>query len=200
MEYLQKHISLVLGLAIPILVVALTFIIVAFPQLFAKETPQFDFVYAAGDQIVFPDMVRTYPDMAYPIKSAQSGIPKYTYQVVEGKIVQVNTSTSTLIDFPGAVFIEPTVRFYLHHVIANTSVPITPQDAMQYKLNTSKIAPDGFEFIHGRTYGSVFPFFYNSEDGYKHVYVKKGPVVKEMRLNLIDEDYYQDFFVGWIVQ
>jgi len=196
MEKIKQNLALVVGLAIPVAMVIIIALVIYIPRFFT-EPPQYDFVYAVGEGIYYPTSPYSYPEgpYAYPVKGVW---PQYFYQVVDGKLVRKDAGDPPM-EYKGIPVADVGPKFYLHHVTANTSVPITFEDAEKYVLDTSMRSPDGWEIAGPSGSGGIFPFFYDGARDYNAKYLKKGSTAILLNLNL-PRDHYGDTFLAWVVR
>jgi len=197
MEKLKQNLALVVGLAIPVVMVIIIALVIYIPRWFV-EPPKHDFIYAVGEGVYYPgsDMYpyRPSPYAAYPVKGVW---PKYFYQIVDGKLVRKEAGLPPP-EYVGMPVTDVEPKFYLHHVVANTSVPISFEDAEKYVLDTNVRSPDGWEIAGPSGGGGMFPFYEGSYD-YNAKYLKKGSTAIKLNMNL-PRDFYGDTFLAWVIQ
>lgn len=166
---LKENTSLIIGLAIPILMILFVAGSIYLPGLFVN--PQYDFLYSVGD--------------AY--YSGQQ------YNVIDGKLQSPLPLPSGLpTHLPRQ---EP--KFYMHDVKSNQSREVTLQQAQAFFLDTKPQSPDGFEAVYGSRGDGIFPFFFWTGTDYNSRYLKGRNVSKKLNLQF-PGSYYNFRFLGWI--
>ncbi len=196
MNKLKENITLIIGLAIPVLMMLIIMAVVYVPAwLHPTPPPTQDFVYGVGDNIVFTPSTggMSYP---YPYKGVWS---KYHYQVIAGKLTKVDAGP-----LPEGYEKMPTIdqepKFYVYHVVTKQSEPLTFAEASVLTLDTSARSSDGFTVVRGSTRGGqFFPFFYDGRSDYNKIHLQKQNYNEDITLNL-PESYYQDFFIAWVTK
>ncbi len=86
-------------------------------------------------------------------------------------------------------------RFYVYDTEAWTSRPISYAEAQMLTLDASRTAPDGYSVERSRSSGMFFPFFWNDSSRSESV-ISKGSLSRRLPL----DEYYQDSFIGWIIE
>lgn len=130
----EKNISLIIGIAIPILMIVFVAASIYLPGLFSPP-PKFNFVYVTGDdyyqgrQYVVENGRLTKREVKYP--------ERYT---------------------PGLA------RLFVHDVSKNESKEISFEDAQKLSLDPNAKSPDGFEVVHGSWDEGIFSLFFGRED------------------------------------
>ncbi len=196
MEKLKQNIALVVGLAIPVLMMLIIAGVIYLPRLLSPvASPQYDFLYAVGDGVAYVTPHNYYaPAYPYPAKGVW---PTHTYRVVGQKLVR--QETGPVPKEYGAMPEEDIVpKFYIYHADTDKSSEVSFEEASRLTLDSSIKSPDGFDIIRGQGSGEVFPFFMGGSNNYDKEYLHKDHYTKELKLNL-PENYYNDFFVAWIV-
>jgi hypothetical protein len=132
---IKKNLPLIVALLIPFV---LTLVVASSVYLPSKgQLPQYDFIYTVFNH--------REPGTAY-------------YEVVSGKIVQVNTERKPSdIDSP-AYLSGPSVELFYYDVESQTSRELTYEEASGYTVDSSWTGPDGYRVEYGSNQG-VFPFF-----------------------------------------
>jgi hypothetical protein len=198
MEKLKKNLALVVGLAIPVVMVLIIALVIYIPRWFT-EPPRVDFIYAVGEGVYYPQSAAyAYPSTPYGYYPAKGVWPKYFYQVVDGKLVRKEAGLPPQ-EYTGMPVTDVEPKFYLYHVAAHTSVPISFEDTQKYTLDTSTRSPDGWEIAGPSGGGGIFPFFYEGSYDYNAKYLKKGSTAIKLNLNL-PREFYGDTFLAWVVQ
>lgn len=172
MEFIKKHITLLVGIAIPILMILFIAGSIYLPALFTQ--PKFDFLYANSDDYYYYN--------------------QYQYAVQNGKLTRSETHNTSNPDY------QPPreVRLYMYDVARNESREISFEAAQYLNLDSSIVSPDGFEVTYGSRGESFFPLFFWSDRDYSTRYLQGHNVSKKLNLQL-SGSYYNNFrFIGWI--
>lgn len=195
MDKLKQNITLVVGLSIPIFMIAIIAGVIYFPRLLNPvEPPQHDFVYAVGDGVAYAAYNVTYP--YHPTKGVWQ---KYFYRVVSGKLVR-EEALPVPEEYKNIPIVSDEPRFYVYRVRTHKSDPISFDEASQLVLDAGSKSPDGYEIVRGNGRGGgMFPFGYNGGDDYNKKYIRKEYYAEPLDLNL-PQDYYGEFFVAWIIK
>lgn len=196
MENLQKasknrNWPLILGISIPVLMVFLIILSIYLPNFLRK--PKYNFLFVLG------------PQNAYRSLSPVPGnnMVARTVNVFEVQNNKVVIIPKTYYYYIGDQVDQPN-KLYVYNVQENRSKEISIDDAKNYTLDASTIAPDGFELKSGGYNDGFFPFFYGGNSDYNSKYLKKG--VSSQKLNLpaysgyAGSYYYYDNnfqFLGW---
>lgn len=177
METIKKNITLVIGIAIPILMILFVAGSIYLPGLFIK--PHFNFLYASGDESHCYNSVLQYSVQNNRLVRDTSNLQ-----------MQQNESANC----PN---IEP--KLYLYDVTINKSNDISFAEAQNLQLDSNVKSPDDFEVVYGSSGDSFFPFFYGGGTDYNSRYIKGHNVSKKLNLQLNGGYYYNNFrFIGWI--
>lgn len=165
------NVSLIIGIAIPVLMVLFIGISINFPRWFSDVTPpQFDFVYLSGRET-----------------------PYSRWSVGDGRLQRKETPKPE--NYAGGV--EEDIRFFVHDVSENKSREIQEDEAISLNLNASMISSDGFTMKHGRRGGW---FFFDYRTDYRTRYLVKDNFSTKLDLiNNSSASPYQNIrFLGWI--
>jgi hypothetical protein len=194
MDKIKQNIALTVGFAIPVIMMLVIAGVIYFPRWFNEvEPPQHDFIYAAGDGVIYPAYDRIY---AYPTKGVW---PKYTYRIVGGKLTR-QESGPVPPEYGQMPIVEDEPKFFAYHVATHTSVPLTFEEAALYTLDQSAKSPDGYEVVRGNgSNGNFSPFFYDGNNDYDKEFIRKDYYAEELNLNL-PSDWYGEFFVAWVIK
>lgn len=189
---IKKNLPLIAGLGIPLGMVLLIVLSLIIPSLFSKPKHNFVFVTNNTDRY---DYNTTYSPGMYSF----NGI---SYAVSDGRLVQRTQVYYTYRSAPENN--EP--KLYSYDVKSNRATEITYQQAMNYRLDASSIAPDGFEITYGSRSSGIFPIFYDSSRDYSTRYLRKGMNNIKLNLPLVGNTPYYDYYgnqgfqlLGWIV-
>ena len=208
LEKIKQNPSLFIGFAIPIFMVLFIAGVIYLPRILNSTVPPaYDFVYAAGDGVIYPSYGANgagyYP---YPIYSQNGARLKYTYRVADGKVIKEESRYDQNPNDKGAqplwnttvVDIEP--KFYVYHVAEEKSQALTYDEVSKLKLDSGPKSQDGYELVRG-SYGGgdIFPFFYGGSGDYNSQYLKKGSYARKIELDL-PQNYYNVFFLGWVMK
>lgn len=196
MEKIKANLSLIIGLSIPLLLILIIAGLIYLPRVFSSVKPQYDFLYAVGDGVTYSNGYGYISD-TYPLRNGMW--PKYTYKVVGNTLMKVNTATATN-EYAKLPITEPSPKFYIHHVAANTNDAVMFEQAEKLKLNTDLHSPDGFTIERGVSNASIF--FYDASASSKF-FLKKDAYASELELELSNTNTYyysgDQFFLGWIM-
>lgn len=130
----KKNISLIVGIAIPILMIVLIAVSIYLPSLFAPA-PQFNFIYVTEDNYG----------------------QNFQFAVENGVLVKRE------VKYPEH-YTPKDARLFIHDVMKNTDQEITFEDAQKLKLDSLLKSPDGYEVVYGSSDYGFFPFFYGGSD------------------------------------
>ena len=169
----QKNISLIVGLAIPFLMIVLVAASIYLPGLFAPQ-PKFNFLYVTDDDY--------YQGHAYVIEN--------------GKL------TKREVKYPEH-YIPGVIRLFVHDVSANESKEVSFEEAQQLHLDPNVKSPDGYEVVYGSAEYGFFPLFFSGGRDYNSMYLKGHSTSKKLKLQTpSDGRYYYSRdrarFLGWI--
>lgn len=130
----EKNISLIIGIAIPILMIVFVAASIYLPGLFSPP-PKFNFLYVTGDDYY----------------------QGHEYAVENGKLIKRE------VKYPEH-YTPRVARLFLHDVTKNESKEISFEDAQKLSLDSNTKSPDGFEVVFGtRDYG-IFSLFAGGGD------------------------------------
>ncbi len=183
MHHLRKNIPLIVGLAIPVLMVVAVAISIYLPQ--ATLDPKTDFVYVVGN---------------YPFYSERTNSNKsieHEYSLIDGYL----TDKSFEVTYEGGrdpvSYNDPV--FFRYNAEEDTSQQLSFEEVQKLTLNDSMKSPEGLEVTHGRNDG--FPLFFYDSDNYKDVYLKGDRASKKINVHTGSDEYVSNFqFIGWVVQ
>lgn len=168
----KQDLSLVIGIAIPILMIVLVAASIYLPGLFAPA-PTGRFLYVTGDNFY---------------QGSQ-------YVVEQGKL------TKRDIKYPEH-YAPGVLRLFVHETSANQSREITFEEAQALRLDASAISPDGYEVVYGKSEYGFFPLFFSEGRHDGTLYLRGHHASRKLRLQLPAEDasYYsrRARFIGWI--
>jgi hypothetical protein len=176
---MKKNLPLIIGLAIPVLMIVFVAAAIYIPSLFAH--PQYSFVFSAGD---------TY--------STNYGDH---YSVVKNTIVK-NT-----VPYPKDQNNAPypksnPIGLFVYNAKTDSVSPITFEEAQKLTVDISSKSPDGYILDRGGNNNGIFEIF-GSNRNYNEWYLKKGVVSKKVYLTAQNDRYgyngYYDQFLGWVI-
>lgn len=173
-DRLKENISLLIGLAIPVLMILFIAVAVYFPRWFSTvEPPKHDFLYLVGDP---------YGDIQYSVRGGK--LVKEKIQRPQPSYRRYRTGLET--------------RFFIHRIRTNRSEEVTFENATKLKLDSKVNSPDGYSIVHGRRAAEFFPFFGRRD--YRARYLKKDSYTEKLKIET-SEDYPYNFrFLGWVVE
>lgn len=186
MKTTSSNVSLIVGLAIPVVMVLAIAAAVLLPG--RNLHPETDFVYAVGQ----------YP--TYTIREGDT-ITQHDLSVKDGVLtdtLQTYKATISYPPYPGEK--ESSPRLFLHNTKENTNKEVTLEQAKLLRLSADTKSPDGFKVSFGsRSYG-VFPFFINDSSDIEHAYLSNDTASKKIDLTTGSaRDIYSFQLVGWVI-
>ncbi len=167
----KKNVSLIVGIAIPFLMIILVAISIYVPALFAPA-PRINFLYMTGDD----------------------------YGQGHEYIVENSSLVKREVKYPEH-YTPSVARFFLHDTPANDDKELSFEEAQKLKLKTSVKSSDGWEVVYGNTDYGAFPLFFGGTTDYNAMYLKGHNASKKLNLQSPnDERYYYRArrFLGWI--
>ena len=196
-SFLRENPTIAFGLGLPLLLVVVFLLISGIPTLLV-DPPQHDVLYATeyyndqqGVQIAVVDQKVLVSNRGI----AQGGqIPRlWRYHSKTGAVQEIAIILPPGLTSLGDKTVEPRD--------ALTSTPIDVPDLKDLVVDSSSIAPDGYEFSTGsdRYSGNIFGgLFYSSRYRHQGTLSKNG---RSVRLPNADNYYYRQNtrFIGWIV-
>jgi hypothetical protein len=186
---MKKHLPLIIGLAVPFLMILFVAVSIYVPSWFAN--PQYSFIYSVKDNY------DGYGD-TYSVKNG----------VVVKETVPYPTSTTPYYGYPNNKYPETKVYLYKYDRETNTTKEISYEDAQKLKLITNRESPDGYVLEQGTSDSGIFEIFggYDANNP-PDWFLRKGAMNKRVTLQFptaIDTRYYyynNNFkFLGWIEQ
>ncbi len=184
----SKNIALIVGLAIPVLMIVAVAGSIYIPQFFAPK-PQYDFLYT-NDSYGGP-------------YGAQF------YEVQNGKIVKnppvlppqdpnappyINSATPQ--PYVAKPVPAPESRLFRYDVKNDTNKEVTFEEAQNLTLTTDQKSPDGFEFRDGSRGGDFFPF--GGGYDYNTKYLTGHGISRKLNISGNQYQYNPVRFLGWI--
>ena len=169
----QKNISLIIGLAIPFLMIVLVAASIYLPGLFAPQ-PTINFLYVTGDDY--------YLDHSYVVENGEL--------------------TKREVKYPEH-YTPGVTRLFVHDVSVNESKEVSFEEAQQLRLDANVKSTDGYEVVYGNVEYGFFPLFFSGDRDYNSMYLKGHSTSKKLKLQTpSDGRYYytrdRAHFLGWI--
>lgn len=179
----KENISLIVGLALPVILVVLIAGALWIPR--ASADPQYDFVYLVdGNHYVDECTVFTIIDGTFVIKD---------------KVVRPSPEKYTEIDrlFQQQKCFTDDVVFYVHDVSENVSKEISLEELQKIKLDDARVSPDGFTLMGRYRDNGIFDIF-GGRGGYE-TYLEKDGVRLVMNIVGYEGYYFEgEVFHAWI--
>ena len=182
----SSKISLIIGLALPALMVAIIAALVFLPS--KTLHPTSDFVYVVGQ---------------YPSYITRSGdtITQHDIAITNGKLEHTATSYAGRDEhalYPPEKSTTP--RFFIHHTQTDTNEEVAIEELSKLTLSSERKSPDGFTLTFGKQSYGVFPFFFDGNTSREHAYISTERASREITLvSDTSINYYAMQLVGWIV-
>ncbi len=179
-------ISLIIGLALPALMVAIIAALVFLPS--KTLHPTTDFVYVVGP---------------YPSYITRTGdtVTQHDVSIINEKISHTTSSYNGrdgYAPYPGEKLIVP--RFFIHRTQADTNEEIGIEELSKIEVSPNRKSPDGFTLTFGKQSYGVFPFFFNGNTDREHAYLSTEHASREITLvSDTSINYYEMQLVGWII-
>lgn len=181
----STNISLFIGLALPVVMVAIISAVVFFPS--KSLHPTTDFIYVVG---------------SYPSYTTRNGndATQHDFSIKNGKIVDATTTYNdrgAYIPYPPEK--DGTPRFFIHHTSTNTNEEVDLKYLDNFTLSSDRTSPEGLTLTFGKRSYGVFPFFFDSSTDREHAYLSTNKASKE--ITLISDtsiNYYEFQLVGWV--
>ncbi|NNC97428.1 MAG: hypothetical protein HKN88_05090 [Gammaproteobacteria bacterium] len=165
-----KNWSLILGLAIPVLMILFIAVSIYVPQLFDNTPPpSVNFLYTSD---------YTHPHSLQVRKNRLEWVKGHTYNEQQDK----------------AYASKPVI--YVHDVKTNTSKSIDFEEAQNLLLDAKAIAPDGYKIEQSRRNG-WFPFDYHYS---RDRYLVNAHAAHKLNLEYTNQSYYGFNFLGWVIE
>jgi len=174
---IKKNITLIIGVAIPILMILFVAGSIYLPALFIK--PQVNFLYSIG------------------------GYSSYYYETGHQYSVRGSKLTESQPRPVQSQYQPPQkpedATLYIYDVVKKESREISFQEAQKLNLDGNLISSDGFEIVYGSRGESFFPFFFGTGTDYNVRYLRGHNVSQKLNLQLNESSYYNQFdFLGWV--
>jgi len=167
----KKHLSLILGFSIPIVMIIFVAASIYIPGLFVH--PKFNFLYTTNQY---------YYDNRYIVNN--------------GRLIYNPPSSDQYYD---SSQVSGLTELYLHNVITNESTQISYEQAQDLQLDSSTESPDGFKVENGNESSGFLFFGYSGDDSSE--YLVGHNVSKKLNINTDTSTYdYPIHFLGWVIQ
>lgn len=176
----KKNIPLIIGLALPVLMIIAVAISIYVPRLYTDK-PHIDFLYLTGDAYFY----------GY-------GYPHYTVRDRTLEKQELPEEVQREVSRISPPIQRGDVRFFVHDVENNTSREISFEEAQKLKLESLQESPDGFSLVRGGQVNGVFPFFYNGQDT-QEWYLRGHGVSYPVDVRQ-GTGYDSLHFLGWILE
>lgn len=175
---IKQNLPLVIGLAIPVVLVVALAAIIYVPRLYLK--PTVDFVYAVG---------------SYPTYINNAENTRTEYRLVNGRLTKTVSPYTAEKPYYDT---ESPPEFYRYAVAENKNTPLTEQEITQLNLDPSVEAPDGFKVNNAYSRDNIFEAVFGGRDSSQQV-LEKGSVAVKINLVSDADRYSYDFdFIGWV--
>lgn len=175
----KENLPLIIGLAIPVLMVIVLVAVIYLPRLYIK--PTYNFVFATG---------------SYPTYQDNATKEKTEYTVIDGRLTK---DISAIVYHFSTYYSENSPKFYRYNVTEKKTLPISDKEVMRLSLDPSQTSPDGFVLNYGTQVDNVFEGLFGGGRDYSQHVLEKGSVSIPITLPLTDDRYSSNFhFVGWI--
>jgi uncharacterized protein YxeA len=180
---MKKNLPLIIGLAIPILMVAFIALSIYIPNSLAHPTYNFLYVVRNPNQ---------YEQAQYIVEDSKVILKPYEYRSysssTKGDVIKVSTTT--------------TDKLYIYDVTKGTSKMISFNEAKNLSLDSDYESPEGYALVRPTRDYSLFDLFgTDRSENYGMWYLKKGSISKKIKLEGTGNVYYYDNsaqFLAWI--
>jgi hypothetical protein len=173
-----KNLPLIVGISLPILLIAIVSLVIFIPSLSIK--PQYSFIYIANDG--FSDYDQFYKN-TYVIENEQIALKP------------VPTRKDVTFKLKGD---SPILYFY--DMKNNTSRKISLEEAQEYLVDAGPSSPDGYTVTYQYNTDGIFDLFGSRGNNGEYI-ISKGRGSKKLTgLAFTDQNYYQQnlTLVGWV--
>jgi len=198
MQKLKENLPIVIGLAIPVVMVLVIAGVIYGESAFSSiPAPTQNFVYALGDSVVgasvygYAPSVPSNPCTKEYYRVASGTLKKYP---IDLKDIDTQYCKDVLADQK-----EP--LFFLHDVNSNTSTRLTYEEASALTLDNTPKSKDGYEYTQNINRGDIgiLGVFGGGNYDYNARYLKNDSRYEKMNLQIPTETYYgPDVFLGWV--
>ncbi|OGX10818.1 MAG: hypothetical protein A2351_00200 [Omnitrophica bacterium RIFOXYB12_FULL_50_7] len=172
----KKHLPLVIGLSLPVLMTLFISGSIYLPKLFAPE-PKFDFIYSASDNHGWPDVRFT----------VENGTLRKMEQTYPEQAAQKDFKTATVV-------------LYRYHIKTNQSERLSFEAAQKLKLVSGEKSPDNFEVVRGDSDGGL-GLLYSRGSSFGDFFLKGHGTARKLNLEKRGSFYWNPDgnVIGWIV-
>jgi hypothetical protein len=188
---MKKNWSLIVGVAIPILMIILVALSIYVPVLFAKPTTKF--LYYTSDTYDY------YYNDRYAVENGKLVLIPYKQRdTVEDTRFPSVKDPEVSLEIPKAV-----LHLFVYDPVANASQEITFEEGQKLRLESRVESPEGYTLSQGSYGGDIFDLFGGGYHDYNTWYLQKGTVNKKITLEQSASGYryYNNIqFLGWIIQ
>lgn len=183
----KEQLPLIIGLAIPVLLIAVLAAIIYVPRLYVK--PSFDFVYAVG---------------SYPVSLDSEAKTRVEYSVVNDRLKKTTSPAEVSLDpndkYYYGLHVTTPPDFYRYDVTEHKSISLSEEEILQLTLDPNEAAPDGFKMSYGQEGDDIFSSLFGGRDYAKRILVK-GTVSVPLNVVSGSDRYGSEFhFIGWLPQ
>lgn len=182
----SSKISLIIGLALPALMVAVIAGLVFLPG--ASINPTVDFIYVVGP---------------YPSYTTWNGetLTQHDLSITEGTLRDTATNYVNSDRYIPPLQEKAAVpRFFIHRTATDTNEAIDIEKIRTLELSPNRKSPDGFTLTFGKQSYGVFPFFFDNTSDREHAYLSTERASKE--ITLISDtsiNFYEFRLIGWVI-
>lgn len=166
----RKNIPLIVGLAIPVLMVLFVAGSIYLPGFFVR--PRFSFLYSTGD----------------------SYYSRYQYSLENGKLVENE------VEYPKHEVVRSKPNLFVYDIVEDKGMAVSFEEAQQLTLNPNSKSPDGFEVDCGRKSTGYFLLFFDSFRDCSSRFIKGRGTSKKLNVQLRGGSDYSFQFLGWLVE
>jgi hypothetical protein len=172
----NKHLdlNLIIGLAVPAILVAAVAIAIYLPSLFHK--PQYNFIYTS--------------------------VSGYYYDRPNFKVVDKKISYSCPDPYTTTISAcnEKSAKLYIHNVKNGTNAQISFTDAQKFSIRSDAKSLDGYSVGSSGYNNNIFSEIFGPHDyNYSDVYIKGHNQQHKINVAIDDRSVFEPFrFIGWI--
>jgi hypothetical protein len=198
MQKLKENLPIVIGLAIPVVMVVVIAGIIYGERMFSSvPAPKTNFVYALGDTVVGNS------PYGYAVSMPSNPCAAEYYRVASGTIKRYPTDPKGRdpLYCKDVLAEQKEPMFFLHDVTTNTSTRLTWEEASKIMLDNAPKSKDGYEYTQNIDRGNIgiIGIFGGGNYDYNARYLKNGTRYEKMNLQIPTATYYgADVFLGWV--
>lgn len=177
-----KNLPIIIGIALPLVFIAVISIVLFVPSLFVK--PGYDFLYTTDERDYYYDY-----DGAY----------QNTFRVVDGRITLEPVAVrSDVVPVKPLVYKAAMPTLYRYDVETDTSREVSFVEAQKLSLDPGPSSPDGYTVEYDYGHDGIFEIFGSNGNGNAYV-ISKGNGGKRLTGLAGDRYYYGNFrLLGWV--